>query len=621
MQLCTLVGRGIKMYTLHYEDFVVIYNPESVLLEVKYLNESWKWKEGKSGIEYYDGGLIGFEQAKCTSSRYSTGVEDGVKAEYVFDNGVVCYTKVCIERATGEIRLRIYVEGDEYNSIKMVYWPSPFEFCPDKGYSVLPYMQGVLLPAKWPKEVKQYTGGLMYERDNYMPMFGQVKGGVGYIAIYETPYDANSIVSHTPNGETLVVHGWRPSLGKMAYEREIVIKFLKDCDYNLIAKEYRNYVKLQGKLVTLRQKMEKNPNVAKLVGTPVIHTAIAIYIKPGTHYYDPDRPEHNEHYVSFYKRAEQLRKLKEMGVEKAYLHLDGWGKRGYDNLHPDVFPPYEKAGGAEGMKYLANTCKELDYVFGIHDQYHDYYYDAESFDIENAITDTFGEREYVNYWYGGEQTLLCTKLAQYYLKRNYMIFKELGIDIEGSYLDVFGVVAIRECAHKEHMMTRRESAEYRIKCLEMLDGQGIITSSEEPCDFILPSMALIHHAPFAVEEIGSYESEAIGIPIPLFNLVYHDCVVIPWMGIEGGGWNLPKDDWGFLHALLNGDTIYYDICEKSENIELGKVALDLHKKVCHEEMVKHEFLDETYRKQRTTFADGTCVYVDFEERTWRIDQK
>ena len=96
MQLCTLVGRGIKMYTLHYEDLVVIYNPESVLLEVKYLNESWKWKEGKSGIEYYDGGLIGFEPAKCTSSRYSTGVEDGAKEEYVFDHGVVCYTYFCL---------------------------------------------------------------------------------------------------------------------------------------------------------------------------------------------------------------------------------------------------------------------------------------------------------------------------------------------------------------------------------------------------------------------------------------------------------------------------------------------------------------------------------------------
>ena len=607
------------MYELRNRDLIVKYEPEKILLEVNFLGEEWRWKAGRAGIEYYNGDFVEFEKAQCSSNQYSNGVEDGVKAKYVFDNGVVCNTTVCIERVTGEIRFRIFVEGDEYNSIKMVFWPSPFEFCPDKGYSVLPYMQGVLLPAKWPKEVKQYTGGIMFERDNFMPMYGQVKGNHGFLAIYDTPYDAYSIISHTPKGETLVIPGWKPSLGKMAYEREFIVSFLENCDYNLIAKEYRKYVKLQGKLVTLKQKIEKNPNIAKLIGAPVVHTCIAIYIKPGTHYYDPDRPERNEYYTSFYERAKELRELKAKGAENVYLHLDGWGKRGYDNLHPDVFPPYEKGGGSEGMKHLADTCRELGYVFGIHDQYHDYYYDAETFDIENAIIDTFGENEVINYWYGGAQTLLCTKLAPYYIKRNYMHFKELGIQIEGSYLDVFSVVGIRECAHKEHPMTRQESADYRCKCLEILDSQGIIASSEETCDFILPSMALCHHAPYAVEEIGSFDSIAMGIPLPLFNLVYHDCVVIPWWGLSGKGWNIPVNDWGFLHALLNGDTIYYEINEKAEDIELGKVALDLHKKVCLEEMVHHEFLDGTYRKQKTTFSDGTTVVVDFDERTWRID--
>jgi hypothetical protein len=36
-------------------------------------------------------------------------------------------------------------------------------------------------------------------------------------------------------------------------------------------------------------------------------------------------------------------------------------------------------------------------------------------------------------------------------------------------------------------------------------------------------------------------------------------------------------------------------------------------------MINHEFLDETYRLQRTTFADGTSITVDFEKDTYKIE--
>ena len=32
------------------------------------------------------------------------------------------------------------------------------------------------------------------------------------------------------------------------------------------------------------------------------------------------------------------------GFANAYVHLDGWGLRGYDNLHPDILPPCPDAG-------------------------------------------------------------------------------------------------------------------------------------------------------------------------------------------------------------------------------------------------------------------------------------
>ena len=75
----------------------------------------------------------------------------------------------------------------------------------------------------------------------------------------------------------------------------------------------------------------------------------------------------------FAQREQEIRQLHEMGVEKLYLHLDGWAEPGYDNRHPDYGPACEAAGGWEGMKSLADAMHECGYLFGIHDQYRDYY--------------------------------------------------------------------------------------------------------------------------------------------------------------------------------------------------------------------------------------------------------
>jgi hypothetical protein len=44
----------------------------------------------------------------------------------------------------------------------------------------------------------------------------------------------------------------------------------------------------------------------------------------------------------------------------------------------------------------------------------------------------------------------------------------------------------------------------------------------------------------------------------------------------------------------------------------------LHRRVGLLETTNHEFLDKTRRKERTTFADGTTVTVDWDAKTAEI---
>jgi hypothetical protein len=55
-----------------------------------------------------------------------------------------------------------------------------------------------------------------------------------------------------------------------------------------------------------------------------------------------------------------------------------------------------------------------------------------------------------------------------------------------------------------------------------------------------------------------------------------------------------------------------------KTLSLIKAMMALHKRVALLEMTKHEFLDANYRKERTTFADGTTVTVDWDKNSFEI---
>ncbi len=151
----------------------------------------------------------------------------------------------------------------------------------------------------------------------------------------------------------------------------------------------------------------------------------------------------------------------------------------------------------------------------------------------------------------------------------------------------------------------------------MLRARGYVVSSEEPTDYLVRSIDLVHHAPYSTSpNIGG--GDATGIPVPLFNLVYHDSLLTPWDMGENGGWGIPNGDAGRLHCLLNAGLPYAHPGATSEQISRVLEAAQLARRCGLMEMTSHEFLDGTWRKQRTTFSDGTTVTVNFETKEYSI---
>ncbi len=606
-------------------------DPAACVYTVTIGGKLWTMTE-RPFVRFADGTVIPFP-APAEEYPIKTGTTEGIGATYTGfgDHAVTVHTKAEIETITDDVYFTVQVDGDEMCEVSCVSFPAPFDFGAAHGdapcmtdanlpqsYTVLSRMQGTLVPAG---QRIALAGGQIFERDGYMPIYGQVRGASGYLAIYDTPYDARYELRYTDGGEK-VAPLWLPSLGKMAYPRKMLYRFMEDCDYNDFAASYRAYVKQRGRLVTLREKIARNPKVEKLLGCPVIHTGIATHISPDSNYYTPGAPEQNDYHTTFAQRAAEIKALHERGVKKAYTHFDGRGNHGYDNLHPDPFPPHEGAGGVEGMRALADTTTGCGFIFGIHDQYRDYYYDAPSFSFDNAVMNADGGHSFCSIWYGGKHTWLCSSVAREYVRRNYATFEELGINVEAAYLDVFSVVFLDECFNPAHPATREQCAMYRRECLDVLTDRGILPSSEEVLDCILPSQVLCHHAPYFTSGLGSSTASPVGIPIPLLNLVYHDCVVIPWIGRKGqrGGWGIPGNDCAYTHAWLNGNPAYLSItADAAEIAEIEAVCANA-EKLALQAMVKHEFISPDGRVQRTTFADGTKVEVNFDTEEVNVER-
>jgi hypothetical protein len=56
-----------------------------------------------------------------------------------------------------------------------------------------------------------------------------------------------------------------------------------------------------------------------------------------------------------------------------------------------------------------------------------------------------------------------------------------------------------------------------------------------------------------------------------------------------------------------------------KNFDLIRQMAALHERLALLEMTRHEFLDKYYRKERTTFADGTTVTVDWDTAKFAIN--
>lgn len=544
------------------------------------------------------------------------------------------YLTICLEGPDEELVFDVSArEGEAV--LRQLDWPKELDAAEAFDHTVLSNRWGTLLPRNWPKEYSPIramtkegkidpTDVSVVESNLIecwsMSWWGFQKGPAAMMIIVETPEDASYKLHHPAGGPTVMGPRWRDMLGAFSYPRALRMVFFPKGNYVTMAKRYRRHVMDSGQFVSLKDKIAREPLVKELIGTPHIRLHILTNYRPGGFRYDPKNPERNYRVVTFDQRAAELRQLKQRGLDRLYVCLAAWPYRGYDRQHPDELPPAPEGGGWEGMRRFGQAMRELNYLFVLHDQYRDFYTDSPSFQEQFAIHEEdairpplifpgsrFGQSKsgyipMMDHWDGGLMSYLSPRFHLGHLTKNYRLMLQNGVKPQGAYLDVYGYIPPDRDFNPQHPTTRADSMKFRAACFRWVRNNLGLVGTEAAADWVIPYV-----------DFGSGNpGRGTAIPVPLYQLVYHDALVIP-----AGGGPGQSSLVGFLYGGVpsvggRGGEI------TGETLATVRRMANLHARTGLLEMTNHEFLDANFRKERTTFADGTTVTVDFDAGTVEI---
>ena len=520
------------------------------------------------------------------------------------------------------------------------------------GYIVAPNLQGIMIPSRydagfmrfgqniWEMITNQEKWWTLESGSLNMPWFGAHKENSSTMVYVKTSSDCmlhligNKLVGEdgyaTSNRDghkkgtriSSLTPIWLASKEEFAYSRKMRIELVEN-GYVGMAKRYKKYAKETGRFVTMKEKIRRNPQYEKIIGAP----DIKVYCYTNR-LNDPRLRAWSEPVLNGYEKvnttfeqvAEMSDELKALGVEKCMFLLGGWNRMGYDREHVDMWPPAEKAGGIEGLKNAAETVTGNGYLFALHDNYDDFYPDAPTFDEKYILRDRDGSLHQGGIWDGGISYITCPAQRMELLNRNMKLVQE-HIPLNAYYFDVITNTSHYECYDERHPINRKEDLQYRLELLKNITDRGLVIGGERGTDWAMPVVAFCEGLSGGGTGYHRGVAYRTGITIPLFYMVYHECVVGYWQ--HGTPYGREDHANHVLHDLLCAQpsswSIEYNQWEDLKPLikETYDLLSPLHQNTAHSAMINHKVLSNDFMVQHSEFDNGTKVWVNYGITTFR----
>jgi len=486
-------------------------------------------------------------------------------------------------------------------------WPHPFVSRPG-DYLVVPMNEGISYPAEdesiEPFRLIAYGGhGIC------MAFWGVTDGQAGYGAIIETPDDA-AIRMSRQKGLLSIAPEWDPQKAAFGYPRRLRYVFFKEGGHVAIAKRYRQHAKETGLLKTLAQKRAENPNVDLLVGAVNVWNWDA-------------------------NPVELAREMQAAGIERIL-----WSR----GASPEALRAFNE------MKVLTSRYDiyqdvmdpaNFEYLNGVHPDW------TTAAWPKDIILEANGE--WLHGWgVKGKQGrwfdcgVICDSRAIPYAQDR--VSHELALSpYKCRFIDTTTAAPWNECYNTNHPMTRTQSREWKMKLLDCVSQEfKLVTGCETGHDASVPFLhyfeGMLSLGPYRVPDAGrDMQRIWTAVPeqvakfqlghkyrLPLWELVYHDCVVAQWYW---GDYNnkLPalwdkRDLFNLLYGtppmFMFNRKLWQE--QKERFVQSYRNTCPYVREVGYSEMVDHRFLTPDRNVQQTVFANGTMITVNFADALFQL---
>ena len=515
------------------------------------------------------------------------------------------------------------VENLDREDCEVIFPHGLFRFrSSERAQCPLPFGFGALLT--FPESA---PGGIRYGYSPAnMPIFGILRAEHGGIAVYQKDccdQRTSLEINRRHPGETGFNVEYLFHERIAAYPRELHLYGMRPgADYNEFAKWYRGIVKKEGRFVPLTEKIRRSPDVEKLVGSVIWkHDVYSMRHPPREHSYSyfvmkPEEAVYEKKSANW-SAYEIFDKAAEAGFDRVCIYNMGWNRGGFDSMYPTRYPPNPERGSVEEFRAAADYGRSLSpgYIYSVHDNYYECYENSPEFHAEEMAHDSEGRLKRGYLWRGGRSVRLCSDFSLKYARRD--LPKIRGMLGKGSiYLDVFGSAPAVSCAHPDHPHGEREDlANRRAVFLYAKELMGSVATEQQPNDFCADIIDLGAFGPISAEPWVSPGIAAL--PIPLWQLVYHDAVLN--YTAESSAYGAYGEEYMAFVALYCMLPTAFDSLNRRISFEL--------RETCLAEMKLHEFLTtpefdgnrRLHAVARTVFSDGMEVVANFHSEPffWR----
>lgn len=443
--------------------------------------------------------------AKELSYRTTAGLEFRLAVDA--ESGSVDYS------FRGSLQPFAYPEMDEVDLFRsgLAVGPGP------DNYYALPYRLGIQVRPEGDQPFARRMPAYLTSRGYSMSMMGAVKDGSALLVTWDAPYTDVLIDYSGATGRELTA-----GLALRATARSARLKPLGRGGYVEVAKAFREIARQRGMVQTMAEKMKANPAVQTLPGAADFKPFTLLKWAPNTSRNKTNAPVVNDNFSFVEAGALAEHFQKDLGIDRAMFVIAGWINGGYDGTHPDVLPAAPESGGDAGLAALSRRVKSLGYLFGLHDNYTDFYRAAPSWNEDYIAKGEDGSLVRGGIWAGGQAYLICQSKSLELAQRKQNMPGVLSLFTPDVYfIDCLYAMPPRVCQDPKHPITKADDLTLRNDLADYSRNQHLLFGSEEGNE------TGVAHADY-FEGILSHKtsSHAAGkdTVIPLFELVFGDAV-------------------------------------------------------------------------------------------------